>query len=110
MQNAVRELSRHGSAPSESHIKAMYRVLEYCKETPKRGCTFKPKRKWDGKYRSFKFRIHGLADSDYAKCPTNRRSVSGYSAFLEGTEVSVKISMQRIVALSVTESELMAGV
>ena len=58
---------------------AMHRVMGYCKATPNRGWNLKPESKWEGKYKSFKFRIHGLADSDYAKCPITRRSVSGYS-------------------------------
>ena len=53
--------------------------------------------------------MYGLAYSDYAKCLSTRRSVSGYAAFLEGAAVSVKSSMQRIVALLVTADELMAG-
>ena len=110
VQNAVRELARHGSAPCEAHVKAMHRAMEHCMATPERGWMLKPERKWDGKDKSFKFRVHGMADSDYAKCPVTRRSVSGYAAFLEGAAVSVKSAMQRVVALSVTEAELMAGV
>ena len=110
VQNSVRELARHGCTPCEAHIKAMHRAMEPCASTPNRGWTLNPERKWDGKDRSFKFRIHGMADSDYAKCPVTRRSVSGYAAFLEGAAVSVKSSMQRVVALSVTKAELMAGV
>ena len=110
VQNSVRELARQGSAPCEAHIKAMHRTMEHCKGTPSRGWTLKPERKWDGKDKTYKFRVHGLADSDYAKCPATRRSVSGYAVFLEGAAVSVKSAMQHVVALSVTEAELMAGV
>ena len=93
VQNAVRELSRFGSAPSEAHIKAMHRAMENCKGTPNRGWNLEPERKWDRKDKSFEFCVHGLADSDYAKCPSTRRSVSGYDAFLGGAAVSVKSSM-----------------
>ena len=65
---------------------------------------------WDGKDKSFKFRVSGKSDSDYAKCPVTRRSVSGYSAFLEEAPVTVKSTMQKIVALSVTEAEMVAAV
>ena len=51
-----------------------------------------------------------MADSDYAKCVKTRRSVSGYSMLLEGAPVSVKSTMQRVVALLVTEAETIAGV
>ena len=51
-----------------------------------------------------------MADSDYAKCPVTRRSVSGYATFLEGAPVNVKSAMQKTVALSVTEAETITGV
>ena len=50
------------------------------------------------------------ANSDYAKCPVTRRSVSVYATFLEGAPVTVKSAMQSVVALSVTEAETIAGV
>ena len=110
IQNAVRELARQGSAPVEAHVKAMHRAMEYCINTPNRGWKLKPERTWNGKDKSFKFRISGKADSDYAKCPVTRRSVSGYATFLEGAPVTVKSAMQKFVALSVTEAETVSGV
>ena len=109
-KTAERELSRHNSAPNEAHIKAMKRCMRYCVGTPKRGWFLKPNRQWNGKDKSFKFRISGESDSDYAKCPVSRRSVSGYGTFLEGAPVTVKSAMQRMVALSVTEAETIAAV
>ena len=70
--------------------------------TPERGWYLKPSRVWDGIDRNFDFIIKGISDSDYAKCPVTRRSVSGYSTYLEDAAVSVKSAMQKIVALSVT--------
>ena len=70
----------------------------------------KPERTWDGKDKNFKFRVSGKSDSDYAKCPVTRRSVRGYSSFLEGAAVTVKSAMQKIVSLSVTESEMLSAV
>ena len=84
--------------------------MEYCCSTPKRGWELKPKREWDGKDRAFEFEVYGLANLDYAKCPVSRRSVSGYSTFLEGAPVTVKSAIQKVVALSVTEEEIIAGV
>ena len=110
MQNAVRELTMQGSAPTEAHIKALHRAMRYSVETPKRGWKLKPERTWNGKDKTFKFRIKGKSDSDYAKCPVTRRSVSGYATFLENTPITVKSAMQKIVALSVTEAEMVSGV
>ena len=92
-QNSVRELTRQGSCPNKAHIKAMHRAMDHCVATPKRGWFLKPARIWDGKDKTFKFRVSGKSDSDYAKCPVTRRSVSGYSAFLEDAPVTVKSAM-----------------
>ncbi len=62
------------------------------------------------KDKDFLFKVSGMSDSDYAKCPVTRRSVSGYSTMLEGAPVTVKSSMQKVVALSVTEAETIAAV
>eukprot|EP00957_Ditylum_brightwellii_P167526 12752708-Ditylum_brightwellii.AAC.1 len=51
-----------------------------------------------------------MADSDYAKCPVARRSVSGYANFLEDAPVTIKSVMQKIVSLSVTKAETVDGV
>ena len=110
IQNAVRDLSRHGSAPTQSHIKAMHRSMEYCLGTEERGWLLRPSRQWDGKNKNFKFRIHKMSDLDYAKCLKTRRSGSVYATFLEGALVNVKSSMQKVVALSVTKAEMIAGV
>lgn len=107
--NAVRDLSRHMKKSAEPHVKAMHRVMKYCVSTPNRGWRLKPKRTWDGR-KGFKFRISGKSDSDYATCPDTRKSVSGFSVFLEGAPITVKSLMQRIIALSVTEAETIAGV
>jgi hypothetical protein len=107
--NAVRELSRQGSNPVPAHLKAMYKVMKYCLTTRERGLILKPNAKWDGKDKSFKFVIHGESDSDYAKCPITRRSVSGWGAFLCGAPYARKSKMQPTVAQSVTEAETNAA-
>ena len=59
---------------------------------------------------SFQFRVQGKPNSDYAKCPKTRRSVTGYVVQLEGAPVAVKSAMQKNVSLSVTEAEHNAAV
>jgi hypothetical protein len=56
----------------------------------------------------FQFVIRGISDSDFSKDQETRKSVSGNSMFLCGATVIQRSSMQRIVALSVTEAELCA--
>jgi hypothetical protein len=106
--NAVRELSKHMKMASEAHLKAMYRLMKYCVETPERGLFLRPTREWDGNP-EFEFVILGRSDSNYATDTSNRRSTSGYSVFLEGSPISMKSIGQKSVTLSVTEAELSAG-
>jgi hypothetical protein len=106
--NRVRELSRFMTSPRESHWKAMLRCMKYIVMTPERGLLLKPNRKWDGKDKNFQFEITGMADADYATDKETRRSVSGYSTFLEGAMVSAKSRMQKCVTLSTTEAEMMS--
>ena len=49
--------------------------------------------KWDGDP-NFEFVVSGRSESDYAKDPERRRSVSGYSTFLCGAPVTMKSRMQ----------------
>ena len=108
--NSVRELSRYMTGAGMSHMKAMYRVFNYCLNTSTRGKVFKSRRSCMSKdIEDFEFEIYGYSDSDYAKDPVKRCSVSGYSSFLEGCAVNTKSWMQPITALSVTEAELIAA-
>ena len=50
----------------------------------------KPSEKWDGS-KEFEFTILGFSDSDFAKEPTERKSVSGWAVFFEwGTYFDAK--------------------
>ena len=107
--NSVRECSRFMSKAVQAHLKALYRIMHYCVGTPERGLLLKPNAKWDGSP-DFKFEVNGRSDSTYASDPDTRRSVSGYHTMLNGAPVTMKSGMQKIVALSVTEAELIAAV
>jgi len=96
-------------ASTAVHAKAMHQVMKYCFSTPKRGWKLKPNRTWNRK-KGFLFRIQGKSDSGYATCLVTRKSLSEYGVFLEGAPITVKILMQRIIALSVTEAETISGV
>jgi hypothetical protein len=109
IKNAVRELSRFMAGATQKHMKAMKRVMSYCVGTKERGLFLKPNARWDGKDKSFPFEVGGRCDSDYAKDPMTRRSVSGYSTSLCGAPVTTKSKMQGCVTLSVTEAELVAA-
>jgi hypothetical protein len=53
--------------------------------------------------------IKGQADASYASCPNTKRSTGGQTTLLEGAPVVMRSKMQKVVALSVTEVELMSG-
>jgi hypothetical protein len=107
--NAVRELSIFMTVgAADAHMKAMKQVMEYCVETKDRGLLLKPDVKWNGDP-EFKLIIRGISDSDFEKDPKTRKSVSGNSTFLCGAPIIQRSTMQRIVALSVTEAELFAA-
>ena len=107
--NAVRELSRFGSKPTKAHNKAMLRAMKYCVDTKEKGLILKPNKSWNGKDKNFLFEITGTSDSEFAKCITTRRSVGGWTAFLNGAPYVCKSKMQRFVTLSVTEAECVAA-
>ena len=108
ISNAVRELSRFMKMAMLAHMKAMKRVMSYIITTPEQGLLLEPNAKWD-RNAEFKFEVSGQLDSDYAKDPMMRRSVSGYATFLNGAVVMTKNKMQQSVTLSVTEAELVAA-
>jgi hypothetical protein len=108
--NAVRELARFMTGASTAHLKAMYRVMNYCLNMAERGKVFRPRRFCKPKdLADFEFILEGYSDSDYTKDPLKCRSVSGFCSFLEGCVISTKSRMPPIVALSVTEAELVAA-
>ena len=86
--NTTRELTKAVKGSSRNHYLAILKCMKFCIRTKNRGWAPKPTRKWDGK-KGFKFRISDRSDSDYAKCPATRRSVSGYNVKLEGVVVIV---------------------
>lgn len=108
IRNAVRDLTKFMAACTSKHFASMKRVMAYLVQTPNRGLLLKPKTIWNGNP-NFPFVISGRADSDYAKDPDTRRSVSGYSTFLCGAPVTEKSTIQRCVTLSVTEAETVSA-
>ena len=108
--NVVRELSRFGSKPSEApHFKALLRTMKFCVDTKDEGLFLKPNAKWDGKNKDFKFEITGESDSIFASDPKTMKSVSGWTAKLNGAPYTRKSKMQKFVMLRGTEAECVAA-
>jgi hypothetical protein len=68
----------------------------------------KPSRTWNGKP-DFEFIVKGLLDANYATDPSSRKSISGYSVFLEDAPISMKSGQQKSVTLSTAEAKLVSG-
>lgn len=62
---------------------ANVKAMMICVDTMDQGLILTPNAKWDGS-QEFEFEITGKSDSDYAKEAEKRRSVSGWSEFLNG--------------------------
>jgi hypothetical protein len=107
--NAVQDLSQHMHEATKDLYKAMLRVLKYSVNTADQGLVLKPNRKLDGS-QNHKFVISGRSDSDYAKQPKDRCSISGHMVYLKGAPAMFKSSTERMVSLSLTEAETYAGV
>jgi hypothetical protein len=109
MYNAVQDLSCHIHKATQDHFKAMLRILKYSLKAVEQGLVLKPNRKWDG-IQSNKKVISECLDSDYAKEPKDRCSVSGHVVYLEKAPEMFKSSTERTVSLSTTKTETYAGV
>ena len=106
--NAVREATKHMQASAPAHQRYVNVLIGFLSRTKNRGWKLMPTRKWDKKDKQFEFRNSGKPDSDYTTCTHTRRSVTGYMVWFEGTLIPVRSVMQKVVALSTTEAELIA--
>ena len=109
ISHATRDCARHMQSAGVVHVDAMHRIMQYCRDTPNRGTTLRPNAVWDGS-RDFLFVIGGRSDSDYAKDPETRKSVSGIRVSLNEAPCIWRSSTQKNVTISVTEAEANAAV
>ena len=97
------KLSQHVQAPLQRHMDAAHRVLRYLSGTRTLGLTF------GGASRvSTSVTIGAMSDADWASDKKDRKSVTGWIAFVNGDPVSWQSKKQSAVALSTCESELYA--
>ncbi|PHT92192.1 Beta-amylase 1, chloroplastic [Capsicum annuum] len=94
--HAVSLVSQFMHNPSEEHMGAVIRILQYLKSSSGRGLMFK-------KYSHLN--INGCIDADWAESATDRRSTSGYLTFVGGNLVTWRSKKQRVVALSSAEAK-----
>jgi hypothetical protein len=109
ISHAVRDSAKMMGQGNFKSLEAMHRCMEYCVATANRGVTLRPQGNWDGT-RDFKFVISGRSDSDYAKDPDTRHSVTGTRVSVNGAPTMWRSATQKHVTLSVTEAEQAAAV
>ncbi|CAM9840907.1 unnamed protein product, partial [Hapterophycus canaliculatus] len=95
---SVLELNRGMAAPTETHMVAAKRVLRYLHGTPDLPTV----------YRKEPLELVGFTDSDFAGDLESRRSCTGFLYILGGGVISSAAALQKTIAQSTTEAELIA--
>ena len=86
---ATQLLSQFSQNPHTSHMKALCRVIRYIKLSPGQGLFFP---------RYNLITLHAYCDSDWANCPTTRRSISGFGIFLGKSLISWHSKKQPVIS------------
>jgi len=76
---AVSVVSRYMHDPRSDHMNAVYKTLRYLKKNLGKGLMFK---------KNGHLNVEGYCDADWASCPDDRRSTSGYCVFVGGNLVT----------------------
>jgi hypothetical protein len=110
--HAAYRLARNMQAPTRRDMQAAERVLRYLAGTRDVGLMFGSRNGTtvgDSRGRSnLQVDVCAYADADWANSKTDRKSVSGWVAKLNGDVISWSSKKQRTVALSTCEAELYA--
>ncbi|VVA22039.1 Hypothetical predicted protein, partial [Prunus dulcis] len=92
----VSVVSQFMHSPSEVHMEAVMRILQYLKSAPGKGLMFS---------KHGHLEIEGFTDADWAGNRTDRRSTSGYFTFVGGNLVTWRSKKQKVCSLSSAEAE-----
>jgi hypothetical protein len=92
---SVNQLCQHLHAPCSTHWTAAKRVLHYLQGSSDHGLF----------YTKSNLQLNAFCDSDWAGCPDDRRSTTGFAVFLGDCLVSWSAKKQAVVSRSNTEAE-----
>lgn len=101
---ATQMLTRHMQKPLRRHVTAAERVLRYLAGTREKGLLFGRRHCPDGSVS-----VSAFADADWGSDRSNRKSVSGWIASVNGDPVSWASKKQSCVSLSTCEAEIYAA-
>ena len=102
--NATHNCARQMMLAGRTHYyNVMVCIMDYCMITPERGLVLKLHSDWDGISTDYKFKVTVKTDSDYAKFPDTRGSVTESMVYLNGAPVMLRSSTQKLVSLSTTK-------
>ena len=93
---SVNKVCQFLHSPTTVHREVVKRILRYVKGTIGLGLRFK---------KSNSMLVSAFSDADWAGCPDDRRSTSGFAVFLGGNLVSWCARKQAMVSRSSTEAE-----
>ncbi|XP_059461872.1 uncharacterized mitochondrial protein AtMg00810-like [Corylus avellana] len=92
---SVNQLCQHMHAPSSTHWTAAKPVFRYLQGTPNHGLY----------YTKRILQLNAFCDSDWARCPDDRRSTMGFAVFLGEFLIAWSAKKQVVVSRSSTEAE-----
>jgi hypothetical protein len=92
---SVNQLCQHMHAPSSTHWIAAKRVLRYLQGTLDHGLY----------YTKSNLQVNSFCDSDWAGCPDDKRSTTGFAVFLGDCLIAWSAKNQAVVSRSSTEAE-----
>lgn len=95
---AVNKVCQYLHTPTDAHWGAVKRILRYVKGTLALGV----------KIQKSTMMLSGFSDADWAGCPDDRRSTSGFAVFLGANLISWSSRKQATVSRSSTEAEYKA--
>jgi hypothetical protein len=98
--HVVGMVGRYQSAPNQSHLLVVKRILRYLKATMIYGL-------WYPKNHNFQLSVY--LEDDWANCMDERKSISGGAFFLGDSLVAWLSKKQGSISLSTTEAEYIAA-